>query len=116
MNKKQQIRRAHLILSTFKSLNDKQTKEFVKYLSDDAIEILSECLHNVLKTPLNLTKSQRKKITLTFDKHLPLIKKLAKPQTNIKYKRRAFQQRGSGIITTLAATIIPALIGLLSKK
>ena len=67
MKKKQHIRRAHLILSTFKKLNEKQTKEFVKYLSDDAIEILSECLYNVLKTPLNLTKGQRKKITLTFE-------------------------------------------------
>lgn len=97
-SKAAQIKKAQSVLSAFHKLTDSQAKSLLPYLTDDAIEVLSECFYNSLYSPLNFSKGQRKKLQSVFTPQMTVLKKIAKPSTNVTYKRKALQ-RGSGLIT-----------------
>lgn len=100
--KASRVRRARAVLSAFKSMNEKQVKELLPFMTDESIDVLSECIYNTLfSSAFPFTKGQRKKITQTFNKIPPSkIRKLTRPDTDIAYKRKAFQS-GQGIVTAL---------------
>ena len=109
-----QIKRAQAVLSAFRKLTDGEAKNLLPFLTDDAIEIISESFYNSLYSPMNFSKGQRKKLQSVFTPQMKVLKKITKPTTNITYKRRALQ-RGSGLITALASALIPAIIALVKK-
>ena len=89
--------------------------KFLETCTPKNIDHISEAVYNVVNgcCPCNTT-AQKKKIEL-LDKPL---KKIANPKTSFDVKKKILldKQTGDGIFSILLSTVLPFVIGLLTKK
>ena len=105
-------------IGTLKHINNlkkEERKQFVEACSDECIHIICEACYNFLNGDLKLKRL--KSIKEKFRPYRFEIRKLASPSLKVKSKRKILSepQNGGGIFTMLATSLIPAIIGLLSK-
>lgn len=81
--------------------SDKRKNQLIKSASGDQILAILEIIHNILKTNLVLTHSQRRKLA----KYADYYRSIARSRTEKSARKRI--QEGSGI--ALGAILIPAL-------
>ena len=89
--------------------------KFLQNCSQENIDHISEAVFNVVKGYYPCTKAAQKKKAHLLDKPL---KKIANPKTSLKVKRKLLldKQTGDGIFSILLSTVLPFVIGLLTKK
>ena len=138
-SKAARIKRVRTVLSAFHKLSEEEAKNLLYFINDSGIQTLCEALYNSLYAPLDIANKDRKKLLELFLPRMKVLKKLARPQTPVQYKRKQLQ-KGAGIITALAckyfaffffffngsnfsncsfpvsAAIIPAIIALANKR
>ena len=138
-SKAARIKRVRTVLSAFHKLSEEEAKKLLFFINDSGIQTLCEGLYNSLYSPLQIANKDRKKLLALFLPRMKVLKKLARPQTPVQYKRKQLQ-KGAGIITALAckyfafvfiffngsyfsncsfpvsAAIIPAIIALANKR
>jgi hypothetical protein len=139
-SKATRIKRVRTVLSAFHKLSEKEAKNLLYFINDSGIQSLCEALYNSLYVPLDIANKDRKKLQALFLPRMKVLKKVARPQTPVQYKRKQLQ-KGAGIITALAgkyfaffffiffngsnlsnwlfpvsAAIIPAIIALANKR
>ena len=100
-------------LQDLTKLSKADRKKYLAKCSSQNIEHISEAAYNILHV-CPCKPSVKKKVKL-FDKQL---KKLANEKTSVKAKRKLLldNQTGDGIFSILLSTVLPFVIGLLSKK
>ena len=88
--------------------------KFLQNCSQENIDHISEAVYNVVKGYCPCKKGVQKKVHLL---NKPL-KKIANPKTSLKVKRKLLldKQTGDGIFSILLSTVLPFVIGLLTKK
>lgn len=139
-SKAARIKRVRTVLSAFHKLSEEEAKNLLYFINDSGIQTLCEALYNSLYAPLDIANKDRKKLLKLFLPRMKVLKKVARPQTPVQYKRKQLQ-KGAGIITALAgkyfaffffhffngsnlcnclfpvsAAIIPAIIALANKR
>ena len=138
-SKAARIKRVRTVLSAFHKLSEEEAKKLLFFINDSGIQTLCEGLYNSLYSPLQIANKDRKRLLALFLPRMKVLKKLARPQTPVQYKRKQLQ-KGAGIITALAckyfafvfiffngsyfsncsfpvsAAIIPAIIALANKR
>lgn len=135
-SKAARIKRVRTVLSAFHKLSEEEAKNLLYFINDSGIQTLCEALYNSLYAPLDIANKDRKKLLELFLPRMKVLKKVARPQTPVQYKRKQLQ-KGAGIITALAckyfafvfngsnfsncsfpvsAAIIPAIIALANKR
>jgi uncharacterized protein YjaG (DUF416 family) len=86
-------------------------KVLVKYLNDDACNMLSECIHNSLCSSA-LSDLKKKKLRDALWKHKTQLRFLSKGKTNMKKKRDILPQIG-GSIGLIISAVLPILMNML---
>ena len=100
-SKAARIKRVRTVLSAFHKLSEEQAKNLLYFINDSGIQTLCEALYNSLYAPLDIANKDRKKLLAIFRPRMKVLKKVARPQTPVQYKRKQLQ-KGAGIITALA--------------
>ena len=100
-SKAARIKRVRTVLSAFHKLSEEEAKKLLFFINDSGIQTLCEGLYNSLYSPLQIANKDRKKLLALFLPRMKVLKKLARPQTPVQYKRKQLQ-KGAGIITALA--------------
>ena len=100
-SKAARIKRVRTVLSAFHKLSEKEAKNLLYFINDSGIQTLCEALYNSLYAPLDIANKDRKKLLKLFLPRMKVLKKVARPQTPVQYKRKQLQ-KGAGIITALA--------------
>ena len=86
--------------------------QLIQFLNDDAINILSEALYNVLFVDIGLSPENKKKLREEYSKWEKVLRRASKKSNNIKTRQKLLVQSGSGLGTILgiAASILSNLI------
>ena len=100
-SKAARIKRVRTVLSAFHKLSEEEAKKLLFFINDSGIQTLCEGLYNSLYSPLQIANKDRKRLLALFLPRMKVLKKLARPQTPVQYKRKQLQ-KGAGIITALA--------------
>ena len=87
----------------------KSRKKFLSNCSDDFIKNLCDCVVNVLKGNIKVSKYHHKKLS----KKKAILRRLARKSISLKTKRKIFTQHG-GFLGSLLVPIISAVGGLLT--
>lgn len=100
-----------------KDLTGLKRPDRVKFLQDctqENIDHISEAVYNVVNGFCPCKTAAKKKIELL---NKPL-KKIANPKTSLEVKKKILldKQTGDGIFSILLSTVLPFVIGLLTKK
>ena len=74
--------------------------QIISYLNTDAIKVLSETIHNVLRIEAPLKEHQKKKIRKEYRKEKEVLLQIAKKRGSFKHKRKLLKQSG-GFLGTL---------------
>ena len=90
---------------------------YMKFCSDDCIHAISECCHNILKNRFKFNNGQKSTVRKKFKPIEADIRRLVKPSTSIKSKRKILQkpQVGNGVLGIIASLVMPALMKLFLK-
>ena len=110
-----ELRHRHNFLKDLTSLKKSDRKKFLESCSQENIDHISEAVFNVVKGYCPCTTAPRKKKVELLQKEL---KKIANPKTSVEVKRKLLldKQTGDGIFSILLSTVLPFVIGLLTKK
>ena len=86
--------------------------QLIQFLNDDAINILSEALYNVLFVDIGLSPENKKKLKEEYSKWEKILRRASKKSNNIKTRKKLLVQNGAGLgaILGLAASILSNLI------
>ena len=108
------LRRKYNFLRDVSSL---PKNERIKYLNEcrkENIDDICEAIHNVLKGHCSIKK---KHICKKFDNIQKEVEKVVNPKGKLSVKRKILtSQSGEGIFTSIASTVLPFLLNLLSRK
>ena len=86
--------------------------QLIQFLNDDAINILSEALYNVLFVDIGLSPENKKKLREEYSKWEKVLRSASKKSNNIKTRKKLLVQNGGGLgtILGLAASILSNLV------
>lgn len=86
--------------------------QLIQFLNDDAINILSEALYNVLFVDIGLSPENKKKLREEYSKWEKVLRRASKKSNNIKTRKNLLVQNGGGLGTILgiAASILSNLV------
>ena len=86
--------------------------QLIEFLNDDAINILSEALYNVLFVDIGLSPENKKKLREEYSKWEKVLRRASKKSNNIKTRKKLLVQNGAGLgtILGLAASILSNLV------
>lgn len=99
-----------------KKIPKKSYKHIVQHLDDDSIDLICECVYNVLYNDLKLTKLKKQKLKDKLHEHCCLknLKVIANSKVSVSKRKKALLQEGEGIGLILSA-ILPFLTKLFIK-
>ena len=112
------IQRILLLFKLLSNLNKTNRETVLKFINDEGIEYISECIFNVLYNSdctSPLSKSRQNKLVRSLKPQSHLYKKLSQKKYPISLKRKKIIQSGAGISLLLSA-VIPFLTSLLLPK
>jgi hypothetical protein len=107
----QRVRKHLPTLKVLASSTPAVRKEILKAADDDLIKLLVECCHNTLYGGLKRSPAHIKKLK----KYKTTIRKIAKPSTNLKKKKKELMQVGSGFLPVMLPSIISGLASILTN-
>ena len=86
--------------------------QLIEFLNDDAINILSEALYNVLFVDIGLSPENKKKLREEYSKREKVLRRASKKSNNIKTRKKLLVQNGAGLgtILGLAASVLSNLV------
>ena len=86
--------------------------QLIQFLNDDAINILSEALYNVLFVDIGLSPENKNKLREEYSKWEKVVWRASKKSNNIKTRKKLLVQNGDGLgtILGLAASILSNLV------
>ena len=109
-NTKKRLQKLVGILTLVQKMKGQNMKYLAENMSDESIEMLSECVFNATKTPRNPEQRNclRKKLYRDREK----TRSLAKSENELKKKRELIPQmgRGLGIIATILIPLLSSVI------
>jgi hypothetical protein len=104
----QRVRKYLPTLQVLASSTPAVRKQILKSADNDLIKLLIECCFNTLYGNLRHSPSNIKKLK----KYKAAIRKIAKPNKNLKKKKEELVQSGSGFLPVLLPSIISGLVTL----
>ena len=110
-----ELKHRHNFLRDLTGLKRADRLKFLKTCTPENIDHISEAVYNVVNGFCPCKKGAQKKKIELLDKPL---KKIANPKTSLEVKRKLLldKQTGDGIFSILLSTVLPFVIGLLTKK
>lgn len=104
--------KSFFLLSLMKRLKPNEREQILHHLSDKAVDILSECVYNIVKgNKLNEKQYKRLKKKLYARKHN--LRLISNNNITASRRRKALSQEG-GALGTILATAIPIITSLIS--
>jgi hypothetical protein len=105
------------LIDTLHRLKHKDLIHVLKHLKKDEIDLICECVYNVIKTPLKLSKQKKCNLKRYLKKHccIKRLETISNKKVNFERRRKALQQEGKGLGMILA-TALPFLVNLFSPK
>ena len=110
------------LLKILKRLKPNERNSLFKFINDDGVNVVCECINNILfNKHIGLKKNQKKKLNKELQmvqKQMTILgKSLSKDQSNnsIKRRRNLLSQHG-GFLSTILSIAIPLLTELLFRK
>ena len=102
----------YTLLKVLRNLKPEIRVQLIQFLNDDAINILSEALYNVLFVDIGLSPENKKKLKEEYSKWEKILRRASKKSNNIKTRKKLLVQNGAGLgaILGLAASILSNLI------
>ena len=94
------------ILKALRHFNKEQRKCFLQKADKSLIKSICECVLNILKGNVKLTKSQTKNLK----RHARLLRKLCCKNDNWSHKKTLIVQSGGGFLLPLLTPIFSALL------
>ena len=109
-NTKKRLQKLVGILTLVQKMKGQNMKYLAENMSDESIEMLSECVFNAIKTLRN--PEQRNFLRKKLYKDREKIRFLAKSKNELKKKRELIPQmgRGLGIIATILIPLLSSVI------
>jgi len=105
------IKQKYDFLKDLTKLSKKERDIYIKKCSCDFLHVICEAVHNIVRGSCKNKKSRRKS-NLMVD-----LKKLSNARFDIEKKRKILlNQKGSGIFSLIASTVLPFLANLIFKK
>ena len=98
-------------LHDLKNLSHRDRCKFLSDCSPQHIHTVSEAVHNLLKSKQLMQKRAKKINQIKIE-----LMNLANPKYPVERKRKILNQKGAGIFSVLAATVLPLLASLITKK
>jgi hypothetical protein len=105
------------LIDTLHRLNPKDLTHVLKHLKEKEIDMICECVYNVINTPLNLSKRKKCNLKRYLKKHCckRRLQTITNKKVNFEKRKKALQQEGKGLGMILA-TALPFLFNLFSPK
>ncbi len=103
------------LFKALSKLKPAQGGEIYGNLSDDAVNAVCECVHNIAYSDIGLSRSKQRTVRKCMCKNKSAIKFLAKKNNSITRKRKLMKQEG-GYLGTILAAAVPFLISLFTRK
>jgi len=105
-----------LLYTSLSKLKPTELELFINHVDEGCINKICEGVYNIINTDLGISKARRTHLKkhLKNTKSLKNLKLITKKSTNLKRKREALLQEGSGlhsIFTTLAPLMTPIIVG-----
>ena len=94
------------ILKALCHFNKEQRKSFLRKADKSLIKIICECVLNILKGNVKLTKSQ----IINLKRHVKLLRKLGSTNDNWSRKKTLIVQSGGGFLLPLLTPIFSAFL------
>lgn len=110
------------LLKILKRLKPNERNSLFKFINDDGVNVVCECINNILyKKEINLKKSQKRKLNKelqTVQKQMSILGKSCSKQKSINsiQRRRNLLSQHGGFLSTILSIAIPLLTGLLFRK
>ena len=102
------------LLKITKKLKPEERSELVRYLKNDAVEFLCECVHNVLYTDLGIKNRNKIKKQIKNNCSIHRLKVISSKSKSSDAKIKALRQEGKGLGFIISAAL-PFLINLFAK-
>jgi len=105
------------LIDTLHRLNPKDLTHVLRHLKKDEIDMICECVYNVINTPLNLSKQKKCNLKRYLKKHCckRRLQTITNKRVYFEKRRKALQQEGKGLGMILA-TALPFLFNLFAPK
>lgn len=105
------IKQKYDFLSDLSKLRKKERNLYIKKCGCNFIHVICEAAHNIVRGSCKNKKSNRK------NKLMHDLKRLSNPKLDVEKKRHILlNQKGSGIFSLIASTVLPFLANLIFKK
>ena len=98
------------LVKILKSCKPETRIHIIKFLNDDAINILSEITYNLLFNNMNLSNKSKKNLVKKYSSRKKDLKKIADKSITIQRRRKLLIQDG-GFLGTLLGIALPILSG-----
>jgi len=104
------------LLKMVKKMSPNEFSHFIDSLSDNAVDDICECVHNVVNTNLNFDRKKIKHLKGHIKKNCCVrrIKTIVNKKTPLSKRRKALKMEGKGL-PMLLASVVPFLISLFKK-
>ena len=110
-----ELRHRYKFLKDLTGLKKTDRKKFLETCTPQNIDHISEAVYNVVSGACPCKTASRKKKLEVLRKPM---KKIANPKTSLSVKKKLLldKQTGDGIFSILLSTVLPFVVGLLTKK
>ena len=103
------------LVEIFCNLDDTQRAVLLKYLSDDGINAVSECVYNAM-TNQTLDEKEAGKLRVKLARDKRRLRFISRPSADNVQKRRKMMIQSGGSLPFLISTLIPLLASVISNS
>ena len=102
------------LLKTLVRLSPEKQKSILRFLDNDAIDLLCECTHNLIFTDLGLSCAEKRKLKGKIVGKEKLLKFISKRSNKHSRRKKKLLQTG-GALGTILAIAVPILADLIMR-
>jgi len=97
----------HLLKALHQCSNKETQKNILKTAKPELIHAICDCILNILKGNVSITKYQKKKLLL----NKKVLRQLAQRKRNSTYRKKLLVQHGAGFLTSILGPVLKTLAG-----
>ena len=95
------IKPSYRFIIHLSGLSEQSIKDCIPYLTDQGVELIANCVHNIITNVLGLPSKTIKKLKTTLFRNRKSFRLLALKSTSIEDKRKIIHQSAKDILTII---------------
>ena len=104
------------LLKVLKKINNKDRPTIIKYLDDRGVDLVCECVQNILFNNVGLNLKEKKRLRSTLNKRQKAMKNIANKSNSFKRRRSLLNHHGGNPLALILSTALPLLTDLLFRR